>query len=54
MLRLAAESGCSSYDCEYVAVAEELGCRLATYDRKVIRRFPGIAVTPETLLAELR
>ena len=54
VLRLAAESGCSSYDCEYVAVAEELGCRLATYDRKVIRRFPSIAFTPEALLAAHR
>lgn len=54
VLRLAAESGCSSYDCEYVAVAEELGSRLATYDRKVIRRFPAIAFTPEALLDRRR
>ncbi|NUQ12618.1 MAG: type II toxin-antitoxin system VapC family toxin [Gemmatimonadaceae bacterium] len=51
VLDLAARSGCSSYDCEYVAVAEELGCRLATFDRQVLRRFPEIAATPASLTA---
>ncbi len=51
VLELTSTSGCSSYDCEYVAIAQELGCRLATYDRKVIRRFPGVASTPEAILA---
>lgn len=52
VLQLAAASGCSSYDCEYVAVAEELGCRLATYDKQVLRRFPSLAATPDEILAE--
>lgn len=51
VLDLTARSGCSSYDCEYVAVAEELGCRLATFDRQVLRRFPEIAATPASLTA---
>jgi predicted nucleic acid-binding protein len=52
VLHLAARSGRSSYDCEFVAVAEELGCRLATFDRQVIRSFPTVAALPRDLLGE--
>jgi predicted nucleic acid-binding protein len=51
VLHLAAMSGRSSYDCEFVATAEELGCHLVTYDLQVLRSFPSIAVTPQSLLA---
>jgi predicted nucleic acid-binding protein len=51
VLHLASRSGCSSYDCEYVATAEALGCHLATWDRQVLRAFPSIARTPQQLLA---
>jgi predicted nucleic acid-binding protein len=51
VFELVASSGCSSYDCEYVAVAEELGCPLATFDREVLRAFPAIAVHPLELSA---
>ena len=51
VLELVAASGCSSYDCEYVAVAEELGCTLATFDAEVLRAFPGIAVHPQALVS---
>jgi predicted nucleic acid-binding protein len=50
VLHLAMRSGRSSYDCEFVAVAEELGCRLATFDQQVLRSFPTIARTPQQLL----
>jgi predicted nucleic acid-binding protein len=43
VLRLAEISGCSAYDCEYVALAKRLGCRLATRDKQVLRGFPEIA-----------
>ncbi len=46
VLDLALGSGCSSYDCEYVALAEELGAPLVSSDRKLGRAFPGIVVTP--------
>lgn len=49
VLELVAASGCSSYDCEYVAVAEELGCRLVTLDQVVLRAFPGVAVRPDSI-----
>lgn len=46
VLTIAAESGCSAYDSEYVALAMEKGLLLLTYDRKLIEAFPGIAITP--------
>ncbi len=39
MLRLAASSGCSAYDCEFVALAHELGVSLVTEDRRIRRSF---------------
>lgn len=51
VLRLAAGSKCSAYDCEFVALAEELGVPLLTTDRKLAAQFPGIAVQPDAFLA---
>lgn len=45
VLRLAASSGCAAYDCEFVALAEFLGVRLVTADRKVLRKFQATAVS---------
>lgn len=46
VLELAKRSGCSSYDCEYVALAEVLGVWLVTADAKVLKAFPTLAVSP--------
>ena len=43
VLRLAARSRCSAYDCEYVAIAEAAGVPLITNDAQILKEFPSIA-----------
>lgn len=45
VLGLAIESGCSPYDCEFVALAQATGAPLVTNDQKVLAAFPGVAVS---------
>ena len=47
VLELAMRSKCSAYDCEYVALAQDLGVPLVTADRQVLRAFPKIAMSLE-------
>jgi predicted nucleic acid-binding protein len=47
VLELVRGSDCSAYDCEFVAVARQLGIRLATMDRRLLRAFPDVARRPE-------
>lgn len=51
VLRLAAASRCSAYDCQYVLIAQETGLPLVTADRKVLAAFPGVAVSLEEFAA---
>jgi predicted nucleic acid-binding protein len=46
VLQIVAASPCSAYDCEYVALAQELQIQLVTSDRQVLRHFPQVAVSP--------
>ena len=43
VLELAHDSGCSAYDCEYVALAKLLNVPLVTEDRAVLRAFAHVA-----------
>jgi len=43
VLTLAGQSRCSAYDCEFVALAHGLKCRLVTMDRKLVDAFPDTA-----------
>ena len=42
VLRLAASSGCSAYDCEFVAAAQQLDAPLVTADRALLKAFPSL------------
>ena len=46
VLTLAWHSGCTAYDCEFVVVARNLGVKLVTFDRVLVSRFSGTAVSP--------
>jgi predicted nucleic acid-binding protein len=47
VLELMASSTCTSYDCEYVALAKEMKLTLVTFDKEVLRNFPKIAISPQ-------
>lgn len=44
VLELVRDSDCSAYDCEFIALAEKLGTRLVTMDKKLLKAFPSRAV----------
>lgn len=46
VLELAHRSGCSAYDCEFIALAQDLEVPLVTNDRQILKAFPTIAVSP--------
>ncbi len=45
ILELVASSKCSAYDCEFVALAQELGIQLLTEDRQILGQFPDWAIS---------
>ena len=45
VLALAVRSGCTAYDCEFVALARSLGIPLVTADRRIVKAFPNVAVS---------
>lgn len=52
VLNLASTSGLSAYDCEYIALAQKLNTCLITSDRKIIRTFGKIALSPTDFLTQ--
>lgn len=44
VLELAFASGCTAYDCEFIALAESLDVPLVTSDKKLLAAFGDIAV----------
>ncbi|MFW6200159.1 MAG: hypothetical protein ACOC8K_06285 [Gemmatimonadota bacterium] len=50
VLRAAAESGCSAYDCELAVLARDLAVPLVTSDAGLRRAFPDEARSPKEFL----
>ncbi len=46
VLSVARRTGCSGYDSQFIALAEELGVQLYTSDKKILAACPGLAVMP--------
>lgn len=44
VLSLVETSRCSAYDCEFVALAQQLDLKLVTSDRLILKEFPAITV----------
>jgi len=51
VLSLVSDSSCSSYDCEFVALADDLDVKLVTFDKNILKEFPEIGVSPEDFIA---
>lgn len=45
VMRKVSASSCSAYDCEYVALADDLGVKLVTSDKKILKEFPKTAIS---------
>ncbi len=43
---LAEKSDCSSYDCEFISLAEGLDVKLITMDKQILRSFPERSAKP--------
>jgi predicted nucleic acid-binding protein len=44
VLQLVQNSECSAYDCEFVALAQNMNVKLITLDKKVLKNFPETAI----------
>lgn len=51
VLELVHKSTCSSYDCEYVALAKQFDIPLLTNDKRILEQFPETAVNLKGFLA---
>jgi predicted nucleic acid-binding protein len=49
IMQMVNTSRCSSYDCEFIALARYLGVRLMTADKTLLREFPETAKSLDSL-----
>lgn len=47
VLTVARQTNCSAYDSQYIALAQDLGLKLYTCDKRVISKCPGVALMPD-------
>ena len=51
IMQLVQASHCSAYDCEFVALAQNLDVPLITADKKVLKEFPDTAMSLDSFIA---
>jgi predicted nucleic acid-binding protein len=51
ILDLSSKNAVSACDAEFVGLAMQLGTRLITTDKPLLRKFPDVAVSPEEFVA---
>lgn len=51
VLALVDKSNCSSYDCEFIALAIQLNIQLVTQDKKILKEFPSTAISVSDFLS---
>ena len=51
IIEIAVDCKLTFYDASYVALARELGIRLATYDQEILVEAPDVAAKPEQITA---
>ena len=52
VLQFVAQSKCSAYDCEYVALAQQFNVKLVTADKLILSEFPRDAISLENFIEE--
>jgi len=52
VIDLTANSKCSAYDCEFIALGRELGVPLLTSDKLILSEFPDIAISLEDYVSK--
>jgi len=45
VMEMVANSNCSAYDCEYVALAQDLNIMLVSSDKQILDQFPGLTIS---------
>jgi predicted nucleic acid-binding protein len=50
ILDLVAASTCTTYDCEFIALAKDFDIPLITNDRQILNQFPDIAISPKAFI----
>ncbi|RJP51965.1 MAG: PIN domain-containing protein [Anaerolineaceae bacterium] len=47
ILDLISETDCTAYDCEFIALAQQLDVSLVTADKRLLSRFPNLTISLE-------
>ena len=53
VFELVVNSTLSAYDCEFVALARDLGIKLVTTDKKILKDFPDFSISPTEFIKNL-